>query len=281
MAALPDREAEPRAWPSRISPPAQRLTPPNSSRTLESRVANPIARGRTRDLRREAGRSGGTAWPSRGQAWYAVFVFAVGPVREFPGMRILPPRRPISATTWLHGHARSAADGLRAFVMVLRDPRAADRASHRPQQPPADHRLGVALWSGATALCGLGTRHHCSSRGIGVGVGEACTGPATLLDAAGFVSAGTAASRRVVSPIRSSRNRPLGHPGGHRDRALEHLPPVTLRLIGLLKTVAAHVPGRGHSRPAGGAAHADGRRGRYGGTCRRGRHHRGSIPSAK
>jgi len=98
--------------------------------------------------------------------------------------------------------------------------------------------IGVALWSGATALCGLAhTFVQLFFARIGVGVGEACTGPATysmladlfpreqLPRAVSFLNFGFIAGIGLSAIM-----------GGAVIGALEHLPPVALPVIGVLKT---------------------------------------------
>ena len=177
-------------------------------------------------------------WPSRGRAWYAVFVFAVVLCVNFLDRGILPLLVvPIKRDLDLTDTQISLLMGF-AFVMfyvILGLPiaRLIDRSSRR-----RIIGIGVALWSGATALCGLAhTFTQLFFARIGVGVGEACTGPATysmladlfpreqLPRAVSFLNFGFIAGIGLSAIM-----------GGAVIGALEHLPPVTLPVIGLLKT---------------------------------------------
>ena len=116
-------------------------------------------------------------WPSRGRAWYAVFVFAVVLCVNFLDRGILPLLVvPIKRDLGLTDTQISLLMGF-AFVMfyvILGLPvsRLVDRSSRR-----RIIGIGVALWSGATALCGLAhTFVQLFFARIGVGVGEACSG---------------------------------------------------------------------------------------------------------
>ncbi len=177
-------------------------------------------------------------WPSRGRAWYAVFVFAVVLCVNFLDRGILPLLVvPIKRDLGLTDTEISLLMGF-AFVMfyvILGLPiaRLVDRSSRR-----RIIGIGVALWSGATALCGLAhTFVQLFFARIGVGVGEACTGPATysmladlfpreqLPRAVSFLNFGFIAGIGLSAIM-----------GGAVIGALEHLPPVALPVIGVLKT---------------------------------------------
>jgi len=177
-------------------------------------------------------------WPSRGRAWYAVFVFAVVLCVNFLDRGILPLLVvPIKRDLGLTDTEISLLMGF-AFVMfyvILGLPiaRLVDRSSRR-----RIIGIGVALWSGATALCGLAhTFMQLFLARIGVGVGEACTGPATysmladlfpreqLPRAVSFLNFGFIAGIGLSAIM-----------GGAVIGALEHLPPVALPVIGVLKT---------------------------------------------
>jgi MFS family permease len=176
-------------------------------------------------------------WPSRGRAWYAVFVFAVVLCVNFLDRGILPLLVvPIKRDLGLTDTEISLLMGF-AFVMfyvILGLPiaRLVDRSSRR-----RIIGIGVALWSGATALCGLAhTFVQLFFARIGVGVGEACTGPATysmladlfpreqLPRAVSFLNFGFIAGIGLSAIM-----------GGAVIGALEHLPPVALPVIGVLK----------------------------------------------
>jgi MFS family permease len=175
-------------------------------------------------------------WPSRGRAWYAVFVFAVVLCVNFLDRGILPLLVvPIKRDLGLTDTQISLLMGF-AFVMfyvILGLPvaRLVDRSSRR-----RIIGIGVALWSGATALCGL-AHSFVQLFFARIGVGEACTGPATysmladlfpreqLPRAVSFLNFGFIAGIGLSAIM-----------GGAVIGALEHLPPVVLPGIGELRS---------------------------------------------
>jgi MFS family permease len=177
-------------------------------------------------------------WPSRGRAWYAVFVFAVVLCVNFLDRGILPLLvMPIKRDLGLTDTQISLLMGF-AFVMfyvILGLPiaRLVDRSRRR-----TIIGIGVALWSGATALCGLAqTFVQLFFARIGVGIGEACTGPATYSMLADLFPREQLA--RAVSVLNFGFIAGIGLSailGGTVIGALEHLPPVSLPLVGVLKT---------------------------------------------
>jgi MFS family permease len=177
-------------------------------------------------------------WPSRGRAWYAVFVFAVVLCVNFLDRGILPLLVvPIKRDLGLTDTQISLLMGF-AFVMFyvllgLPIARLVDRSSRR-----RIIGIGVALWSGATALCGLAhTFTQLFFARIGVGVGEACTGPATYSMLADLFPREQLA--RAVSVLNFGFIAGIGLSailGGTVIGTLEHLPPVALPVIGVLRT---------------------------------------------
>jgi MFS family permease len=97
--------------------------------------------------------------------------------------------------------------------------------------------IGVALWSGATALCGLAhTFVQLFLARVGVGVGEACVGPATYSMLADLFPREKLA--RAVSVLNFGFIAGIALSailGGTVIGALEHVPPITLPIIGLLR----------------------------------------------
>jgi MFS family permease len=199
--------------------------------------ANPPSDAAAQRLPEER-RAADKPWPSRGRAWYAVFVFAVVLCVNFLDRGILPLLVvPIKRDLGLTDTEISLLMGF-AFVMfyvILGLPvaRLVDRSSRR-----RIIGIGVALWSGATALCGLAHNFvQLFFARIGVGVGEACTGPATysmladlfpreqLPRAVSFLNFGFIAGIGLSAIM-----------GGAVIGALEHLPPVVLPGIGELRT---------------------------------------------
>jgi MFS family permease len=176
-------------------------------------------------------------WPSRGRAWYAVFVFALALCVNFLDRGILPLLvQPIKRDLGLTDTQISLLMGF-AFVMfyvILGLPiaRLVDRSSRR-----RIIGIGVALWSGATALCGLAhTFMQLFLARVGVGVGEACVGPATYSMLADLFPREQLA--RAVSVLNFGFIAGIGLSailGGTVIGAMEHLPPITLPIIGLLR----------------------------------------------
>jgi len=120
-------------------------------------------------------------WPSPSRAWYAVFVFALALMinmldRGIVSLLVGPIKRDLGLSDtemgWLMGPA------FIIFYMLLGLPiaRLVDYKSRR-----AILSVGVMIWSFLTSLCGLaqGFWQLFVCR-IGVGSGEACSGPATF-----------------------------------------------------------------------------------------------------
>jgi MFS family permease len=189
-------------------------------------------------------------WPSRGRAWYAVFVFAVVLCVNFLDRGILPLLvQPIKRDLGLTDTEISLLMGF-AFVMfyvILGLPiaRLVDRSSRR-----RIIGIGVALWSGATALCGFAHSFvQLFLARVGVGVGEACTGPATYSMLADLFP--REQLPRAVSVLNFGFIAGIGLSailGGTVIGAVEHLPPITLPVVGLLRPwqltfLAVGIPG--------------------------------------
>src|SRR5499426_3219598 len=120
-------------------------------------------------------------WPSRTRAWYAVFVFALALMinildRQIVSLLVAPIKRDLNLSDtqmgWLMGPA------FIIFYMILGLPiaRMVDYKNRRTILG-----VGVAIWSVMTSLCGLaqGFWQLLVCR-VGVGSGEACSGPATF-----------------------------------------------------------------------------------------------------
>ena len=120
-------------------------------------------------------------WPSPARAWYAVFVFALALMinmldRGIVPLLVRPLKRDLGLSDtdigWLMGPA------FVIFYVLLGLPlaRLADSKSRR-----AILGVGVTVWSFMTSLCGLAKGYwqlfFCR---VGVGSGEACSGPATF-----------------------------------------------------------------------------------------------------
>jgi MFS family permease len=189
-------------------------------------------------------------WPTRGRAWYAVFVFALVLCVNFLDRGILPLLvTPIKRDLGLTDTQISLLMGF-AFVMfyvILGLPiaRLIDRSSRR-----RIIGIGVALWSGATALCGLAhTFVQLFLARVGVGVGEACVGPATYSMLADLFP--REQLPRAVSVLNFGFVAGIGLSailGGTVIGIMEHLPPITLPIVGLLRPwqmtfLAVGIPG--------------------------------------
>src|SRR5215475_4360 len=119
-------------------------------------------------------------WPSPRRAWYAVFVFALALMINFLDRGIVSLLvRPIKESLSLSDIQMSLVMGFAfsCFYVILGFPiaRMADYKSRRTILG-----VGVAIWSIMTALCGLAQNFWqlflCR---VGVGSGEACSGPST------------------------------------------------------------------------------------------------------
>lgn len=120
-------------------------------------------------------------WPPPRQAWYAVGIFTVALMFNFLDRGILtllvqPIKRDLALSDFQISLVMGFAFvGFYAFV-GLPIARLVDTQSRR-----LILGIGVALWSGMTAVCGLAnTFWHLFLARLGVGVGEACNGPATF-----------------------------------------------------------------------------------------------------
>src|SRR5499426_1135660 len=174
-------------------------------------------------------------WPSPRRAWYAVFVFALALMinildRQIVSLIVEPIKRDLHLSDtqmgWLMGPA------FVIFYMILGLPiaRMVDYRSRRTILG-----VGVAIWSFMTSLCGFakGFWQLLVCR-VGVGSGEACSGPSTfsmladlfpkekLPRAIAFLNFGFYAGNGLALII-----------GGTIVQAFADAPPVTLPLIGV------------------------------------------------
>jgi MFS family permease len=120
------------------------------------------------------------AWPRPAQAWWAVSVFAIGLMFNFLdrgviGLLVQPIKHDLHLSDTQIGLLMGPAFIIFYVFLGLPIARLVDSRSRR-----AIIGVGVVLWSMTTALCGIarsfGAFFLCR---IGVGVGEACNGPAT------------------------------------------------------------------------------------------------------
>ena len=176
-------------------------------------------------------------WPSPRQAWYAVFVFALALMINFLDRGIITLLVPgIKADLALTDIQISLIMGF-AFVFFyvflgLPIARYADVGTRRTIVG-----VGIALWSVATALCGMAQSFsQLFLFRVGTGVGEACNGPATfsmmsdlfphekLPRAIAVLNFGFMAGTGMALII-----------GGTVIHVLSSMPPVALPILGTLK----------------------------------------------
>ncbi|MEJ0042330.1 MAG: MFS transporter [Rhizomicrobium sp.] len=177
-------------------------------------------------------------WPSPRIAWYAVFVFSLTLMINFLDRGIITLLVPsIKADLQLTDFQMSLLMGF-AFILFyvflgLPVARYADVGIRR-----TIIGVGIGLWSLATALCGLThTFWQFFAARVGTGVGESCSGPATysmlsdlfppakLPRAIAVMSFGFMAGTGLSLII-----------GGAIVHFLQSMPPVTLPVVGTLKS---------------------------------------------
>lgn len=120
-------------------------------------------------------------WPRPAQAWYAVAIFAIALMFNFLDRGVIallvePIKRDLNLSDTAVGLLMGPAFVIFYLLLGLPIARLVDSKSRR-----VIIGIGIALWSVMTALCGLAHsfRAFFACR-IGVGVGEACNGPATF-----------------------------------------------------------------------------------------------------
>lgn len=177
-------------------------------------------------------------WPAPRQAWYTVFIFALTLMINFLDrgiITLLVP--PIKADLGLSDFQLSIVMGF-AFVlfylfMGLPIARLADVGTRR-----TIIGVGIALWSAATALCGLAQNFWqlfiCR---MGTGVGEACNGPATFSMLADLFP--REKLPRAIAVLNFGFMAGTGLSliiGGAAIHLLSNMPPLHVPAIGLLKS---------------------------------------------
>jgi MFS family permease len=177
-------------------------------------------------------------WPRPRQAWYAVAVFAAALTVNFLDRGILNLLvEPIKRDLHLSDMQISLVLGFAfaCFYVILGLPiaRLADSRSRR-----AIVGVGIAIFSVMTALCGVAQNFWqlflCR---VGVGVGEACNGPATFSMLADLFP--PAKLPRAISFLNFGFVFGLGTSlliGGTVVHLVSALPPLTLPLVGTLRT---------------------------------------------
>ncbi|HEX7417440.1 MAG TPA: MFS transporter, partial [Steroidobacteraceae bacterium] len=175
-------------------------------------------------------------WPSPRIAGYALFVFAIVLMFNFLDRGILnllvtPIKRDLGLSDVQMSLLMGFAFSLFYVLLGLPIARLVDSRSRRLIMG-----TGIAIWSGMTALCGLaGNFSQLFIARVGVGVGEACNGPATysmlsdlfprekLPRAISFLNFGFVAGTGLALVI-----------GGLVIKLLARVPEVHLPLIGTL-----------------------------------------------
>lgn len=120
-------------------------------------------------------------WPPPAQAWYAVGVMTVALMFNFLDRGMLNLLiEPIKHDMGLSDTQISLVVGFAfvSFYAIVGFPiaRLVDSKSRR-----AILGIGISMWSGMTAACGLAQNFwHLFIARLGVGIGEACNGPATF-----------------------------------------------------------------------------------------------------
>lgn len=120
-------------------------------------------------------------WPSPRVAWYAVFVFSLSLLINFldrgiVGLLVEPIKTDLELSDTQMGFILGFAFVTFYAVLGLPIARLIDVGTRR-----TIFGIGLGLWSLMTAACGLaGNFWQLFAARIGVGVGEACTGPATF-----------------------------------------------------------------------------------------------------
>ncbi len=177
-------------------------------------------------------------WPAAGQAWYAVFVCSLALLVNFLDRGILPLLvQSIKADLKLSDLQISLIMGFAfvAFYVILGLPiaRLVDYKSRK-----LILAVGITCWSLMTAACGLaGNFWQLFGARVGVGVGEACQGPGTFsLLADYFPKEKLPKAIAVLNFGYTTGNGLALIIGGAVIAVLSTLPPVTLPILGLVKS---------------------------------------------
>lgn len=123
----------------------------------------------------------GEPWPSPARAWYAVVIFALALMINMLDRGIIPLlvgsiKRDLSLSDTQMGFLMGPAFIIFYMILGLPIARMADYGSRR-----LILGVGVMIWSIMTAICGVAQSFWQLFLGrIGVGSGEACSGPATF-----------------------------------------------------------------------------------------------------
>jgi MFS family permease len=173
-------------------------------------------------------------WPSPARAWYAVFVFALALMinmldRGIVSLLVGPIKRDLGLSDTEMSYVMGAAFVIFYMLLGLPIARLVDYKSRR-----AILGVGVTIWSFMTSLCGLAQSFWqlfvCR---VGVGSGEACSGPATFSMLADLFP--KEKLPRAIAVLNFGFYAGTGLAliiGGTITQALSNAPPVTLPLIG-------------------------------------------------
>jgi MFS family permease len=174
-------------------------------------------------------------WPSPARAWYAVFVFALALMinmldRGIVSLLVGPIKRDLGLSDTEMSYVMGAAFVIFYMLLGLPIARLVDSKSRR-----AILGVGVTIWSFMTSLCGLaqGFWQLFVCR-VGVGSGEACSGPATFSMLADLFP--KEKLPRAIAALNFGFYVGTGLAliiGGTITQAFSNAPPVTLPLIGV------------------------------------------------
>ncbi len=175
-------------------------------------------------------------WPSPRRAWYAIGVFALVLMLNFLDRGIVnllvgPLKRDLGLTDTEVAMIMGLAFAVFYMIVGLPIARLADSRSRR-----AIIGVGLATWSFMTALCGLaGNFTQLFLCRMGVGVGEACNGPATFSMIADLFPREKIARAAAVLNFGFTTGQGLSLLlGGAVIGALSQHPQVTLPVIGTI-----------------------------------------------
>ena len=138
-------------------------------------------RAEPQTLEPPAGSGAGQPWPSPGKSWYAVGIFALALMLDFLDRGVIallvqPIKHDLHLSDTQMGLLMGPAFIILYLTLGLPIARLADSRSRR-----AIVGWGIGIWSLMTAACGLvGSFWPFFGTRVGVGVGEACNGPATF-----------------------------------------------------------------------------------------------------
>jgi MFS family permease len=176
-------------------------------------------------------------WPSPARAWYAVGIFALALTINFLDRGILnlliePVKRDLHLTDVQVSYLVGLAFVLFYLILGLPVARLVDSRSRR-----LIVGTGLLIWSVMSAVCGLAQNFwQLFAARVGVGVGEACSGPSTYSMLADLFP--PAKLPRAISVLNFgfvTGNALASLLGGALIHLVSTLPPVSLPLVGVLR----------------------------------------------